>query len=90
MTNLLGEGGAKATLFHIQSGGKTIDPDSLHEKLSSMFKEGGVVIEKTIAKELYRSENLSYEESSDFDFGKSIALVRVTMKRRSVAGGGPG
>ncbi|MDG6939290.1 MAG: hypothetical protein JRN39_02695 [Nitrososphaerota archaeon] len=83
LKNVLGEIGMNVVLFHLKLDGLVREPKEFHERLRSVFKEGGLTLEKVIAKDLYRRLGLSYEEGKTFDFEGWVARAM----REASAGG---
>ncbi len=74
--NTLGEGGAQALRYHLKLGEHWEDPKEFHNRLISIMKDGALVLESLITKDLFRGLGLQYEEVQFFDFGERIAGAR--------------
>jgi len=72
LKNVTGESGMKAILFHIELSHYIEDAGEFHKNLYEMFGDGAIILEKMIAKELFRKLGLPYSERSDFDFKKCV------------------
>ncbi len=82
MRNVLGETGMHAALFHLKSGQDPWRPKEFHDNLIAIFKDGAVVLEKIIVKELFQRCGLIYQSTEDFDFQKSVNLAREVVVTR--------
>ncbi len=82
MRNVLGETGMSAVLFHLKLGQDTWRPNEFNDNLRAMFKDGAVVLEKIIVKELFQRCGLIYQSTEDFDFQKSVDLAREMVVTR--------
>lgn len=82
MSNLLGENGMKAALFHLQLVQFARNPDEFDKNLRVVFKDGAVVIEKMILKELCKRLNVPYEEKGVFDFERYINKMSEFLGRK--------
>jgi hypothetical protein len=72
LKNVTGEVGMKAILLHIELGHYIKDTGEFHRNMYEMFGDGAIILEKLIAKELFRRLGLSYSEGNDFDFKKCV------------------
>lgn len=72
----------QAILFHLQLSQFSEKPSEFHNGLSSIFKEGAIVLEKMIMKELFRKLNLSYYEMKEFNFQEYITFAKRIYEDR--------
>jgi len=72
----LGEGGARSIKFHLNLNQYWENPKEFHESLFSLLKEGALVLESLVVKELFRRLDMQYEEPRRIDFVKLIASAR--------------
>ncbi len=84
--NTLGEGGAQALKYHLKLGEHSEDPKEFHNRLISIMKDGALVLESLITKDLFRGLGLQYEEAQFFDFGERIARARKFYDGAGVKG----
>ena len=66
-------------LAMLQDRGFLDNPDAankFHSQLSTLFGNGTSVLEKIIIKELYRRLNISYDSSTQFDYGAALVHAR--------------
>jgi len=82
LRRILGESGMKAIRPDIESCSYEEDVGELHEDLYAIFGSGAFELEKAIVKELFRRLNVSYEETSDFDFARYVNQARELFKTR--------
>jgi len=68
----MGESGMKAIFFHVELGDYIEDAGEFHRNLYEMFGDGAVILEKLIAKELFRRLGLPYSEKNNFDFKRCV------------------
>jgi hypothetical protein len=71
MRNVLGEGGMRAVIYHLDLD-RTNTIQSVHEKLISVFKMGAPVLERAIMKQVFSEMKMPYTESDYFDFTKEF------------------
>ncbi len=83
MTNVLGETGMRAVLFHLESSQQPWDsPEQFHDNLCAIFKDGAAVLEKIMVKELFQRCGLTYPPTKDFDFQRYVDLAREMVVTR--------
>jgi hypothetical protein len=82
LKNVMGESGMKAILFHIKLGHYIEDAGEFDRNMYQMFGDGAIVIEKLIAKELFKRLGLSYSERSNFDFKRCVDEGRELFTAR--------
>lgn len=82
MKNILGENGMQVALFNLQLIQYAKNPSEFHQNLYSIFKDGAVVLEKTIVKELFRRLSIHYREGESFDFERHLNLAREVLLTR--------
>ncbi|MCS4539436.1 MAG: hypothetical protein HYU03_01935 [Thaumarchaeota archaeon] len=75
MTNVLGQGGMQAALYHLKLDQHGKNPKEFHENLHTIFKDGATILEKVIIKELYLRLGMPYREREPFDFEEHVNLV---------------
>jgi hypothetical protein len=73
---VISESGLKAILFRIDLGQYIDDPAEFHRNLYSIFKEGSIVLEKAIIKELHSRLKVPYIDKGNFDFGEHVKQAR--------------
>ena len=72
----LGEGGAQALKYNLKLGEYWENPKEFHNRLVSVMKDGALVLEYLIVKDLFRELGAGYEVVRPIDFGKRIASAR--------------
>jgi hypothetical protein len=72
LRNVLGEGSMHSVLFYLQLDQLEQNPRELHNKLYSIFKDGAVILEKVVVKELYQRLDMLYVEREAFDFEEYV------------------
>lgn len=82
MRDVLGEGGMRAALFHLQLVQYASDPRTFHGNLHVVFKDGAIILEKIIVKELYRRLGLPFRAGTDFDFEEHVNLAKNILSSR--------
>lgn len=80
MDGLLGEGGRKALLFHFDWTVVVDQAEKFHRNLFAILKDGSIVLEREIAKELFRRLHLQYTETGSFEFGQFVTSARQAMQ----------
>ena len=79
MKNVLGEAGTRAVVFNLKLTREGLSPDEFHKNLFAIFKNGSVILEKMIAKELFEKCGLIYRSSEDFDFERCVDVAREAL-----------
>lgn len=82
----LGDGGAQALKYHLKLGEHWEDPKEFHDHLISVMKDGALVLESLIIKDLFRGSGLQYDEDQFFDFGERIASAKKFYESMGVKG----
>jgi len=79
----LGESGSQALKFHLNTKKYWKDPKRFHAHLQSVLREGSLVLEVLILKDLFKHLGMLYEESTDVHFVEQIdAAKRISKARR--------
>lgn len=84
--HILGEGGAQALKYHLKLGEHSENPKEFHDRLASIMKDGALVLESLVIKDLFRAIGLQYEEAQFFDFGEHVARARKSYESIGVRG----
>ncbi|MBI2649570.1 MAG: hypothetical protein HYW93_07970 [Thaumarchaeota archaeon] len=82
MTNVLGQGGMQAALYHLKLDQHGKNPKEFHENLHTIFKDGATILEKVIIKELYLRLGMPYREREPFDFEEHVNLAMQVASSR--------
>ena len=72
----------KAILFHIELGHYVDDPIEFHRNLYALLGNGANVLEKIIAKELFRRLDIPYEKKGNFDFARYVNEARELFSKK--------
>ena len=84
--NTLGEGGAQALKYHLKLGEHWENPNEFNDRLISIMKDGALVLESLIIKDLFRGLGLQYDDTRFFDFGERIARAKKFYESNAVKG----
>jgi len=86
LRQIIGDRGIRALLFNIELSQCLDDPEIFYRNLYAVFNEGAIVLEKVIAKELFRRINMPYMLRGDFDFERynSQAKKRFVESQRNL------
>lgn len=82
MKDLLGEQGAQSTFTHIKLADYDKNPKEFHVRLTSIFNQGSVVIEKMIIKDLYKRLNVPSEGLPGFSYEEAVAHAMKYVRER--------
>lgn len=85
LKNVLGESGMQATLFYLGLSEHFGNLELFHNRLHSMFKDGAVILEKIIVKELFRRLNLSNYGIAEFNFESYVSFAKEFFESRKEA-----
>ncbi|MBI2127247.1 MAG: hypothetical protein HYU02_08075 [Thaumarchaeota archaeon] len=86
LKNAIGESGMQAVFFHLGLSEHIGDPEAFHKAMYSLFREGTIVLEKIIVKELFRKLNTSDYLLGDFGFEKYVNSAKEIFEKRMNGG----
>jgi hypothetical protein len=75
LKDILGEGGARATFFHVGITNYDKNSKEFHIRMVSIFKGGTSTIERSIVKDLFKTLDIPFFEDAEFNYEKSIQLA---------------
>ena len=81
LKNAIGESGMKAVFFHLGLSEHIGDPEAFHKAMHPMFRDGTIVLEKIIVKELFRKLNVSDYFLGDFGFEKYVSFAKESFEK---------
>jgi hypothetical protein len=79
--SILGEKVMRGVLLYLGLGQYTTDPRGFHSKLSDIFGNGAVMVEKLIIKELFRRVNIPFYENGNFEFERYVNRAKEAFAR---------
>lgn len=82
MEGLVGESATRSLFFHLKLGRYIKNSREFHRRLEKGLSRGAVVLEKNIAKELFRRLGIDYEEKESFEFKRYVEHARQIHARR--------
>ncbi len=87
MSDVLGESGTKATLFHLKFGDIPYEPEKINNRLVELFNKGGArMIERQVLKRLFDEMGEMYEDVDGLSFATQIERAeseyRNTLRNR--------
>jgi hypothetical protein len=82
LKNAIGESGMQAVFFHLGLSEHIGDPGAFHQAMYPMFRDGTIVLEKIIARELFGKLHLSNYEAGVFSFEKYVSFAKESFENR--------
>ena len=85
LRDVLGDDGLQVISYHFRLNEYARHPSKFHRHLALVFgKDGSIILERTIVKELFNRIGVPYEERGIFDFESSVSLGRDLTPSSSV------
>ena len=82
LKNAIGESGMQAVFFHLGLSEHIGDPQAFHQAMYPLFRDGTIVLEKIIVKELFRKLNVSDYFLGGFGFEKYVSFAKESFEIR--------
>jgi hypothetical protein len=76
LKQMLGESAARALLYYLKVQNSVTNLDALAVNLAKTLGPGAMVVEKIIARSVYRRVNMRFDDSDQFDFVTCLNMVR--------------